>query len=262
MSDNRALVRISKDREESARQCAAFILDRLRHAIAQRNIATIALSGGHTPKLLFSKLAASGFDWSHVHFFWVDERCVPPDSDESNYKLAQQTLLHPARVPNANIHRIRGEMPPEEAAAAYVEEIRNFFHLGPHELPVFDLIHRGIGADAHTASLFPGEPLIHDRAGIAAAVWVDKLKSHRVTLLPGVLWAARCTVIQAEGQDKAEPVYNVLYGPEDPLQYPCQIAARDPERTVWFLDQLAASKLPQSSLSEPASRTSASSQTR
>ncbi|MGH9583151.1 MAG: 6-phosphogluconolactonase [Bryobacteraceae bacterium] len=237
-------MRISDSRERCATRCAAFVLKQLRGALERQKSAAIALSGGHTPKLLFSKLADSGFDWSDIHVFWVDERCVPPASDESNFKLANQTLLGPARISAANIHRVKGELPPDEAAAAYVAEIGSFFKLGGDELPVFDVIHRGIGADAHTASLFPGEPLIHDRSGIAAAVWVKKLNSHRVTLLPGVLLAGRSTVIQAEGEDKAEPIYNVLFGPEDPLRYPCQIAARRYEKTIWFLDQAAASKLP------------------
>lgn len=235
---------VFKTHEECAERCAAHILDRLRKTIKHHEFATIALSGGHTPKLMFAKLAVAEFDWSQVHVFWVDERCVPPESDQSNFKLASEALLAPARIPAANIHRVKGELPPEEAAAAYVAEIRSFFQLGSTELPVFDVIHRGMGADAHTASLFPGEPLIHDRDGIAAAVYVEKLKSHRVTLLPGVLLAARNTVIQAEGEDKAQPVYNVLFGPDDPMQYPCQIAARGSEKTVWFLDQAAASKLP------------------
>ncbi|MGH9654109.1 MAG: 6-phosphogluconolactonase [Bryobacteraceae bacterium] len=235
---------IFKTHEECAERCAAHVLDHLRHTLKRHGFATIALSGGHTPKLMFEKLAAAEFDWSQVHFFWVDERCVPPESDESNFKLANEALLAPGHIPATNIHRVKGELPPEEAAAAYVSDIQSFFQLGSTELPVFDLIHRGIGADAHTASLFPGEPLIRDRTGIAAAVYVEKIKSHRVTLLPGVLLAARATVIQAEGEDKAQPIYNVLLGPEDPMQYPCQIAARGSEKTVWFLDQPAASKLP------------------
>lgn len=237
-------LRISESSEQSANRCAAFVLERLREALGKQSFAAMAISGGHTPKLLFSKLSASGFDWPRVHVFWVDERCVPPTSEQSNFKLANEALLSPANIPPSNIHRVQGERPPAEAAAAYVAEIRKFFQLRDDCVPVFDIIHRGIGSDAHTASLFPGEPLIRDRTGIAAAVYVEKLKSHRVTLLPGVLVAGRSTVIQAEGQDKAEPVYNVLYSPEDPLQYPCQIAARGSDRTVWFLDRAASSKIP------------------
>ena len=104
-------------------------------------------------------------------------------------------------------------------------------------------MHRGMGADAHTASLFPGEPLISDRTGIAANVWVEKLKMARVTLLPGVLLAAKNTVLQVAGADKAEPLYNVLNGPEDPVKYPCQLGTRNGSGAVWFLDEAAAAKV-------------------
>jgi 6-phosphogluconolactonase len=232
---------VKESAEELAAECAGYVLDTLSEALKSRGRATIAVSGGSTPKALFAKMAKADFDWSRVHVFWVDERCVPPTDNQSNYKLAREALLAPARIPDTNVHRILGELPPEEAAKRYVEEIKQFFQLREGELPVFDLIHRGIGADAHTASLFPGEPLIADRKGIAAHVWVEKMKSHRVTLLPGVLLAARQTVIEAVGEDKAGPVHSVLEGPVDLFRFPCQIAARD--HVAWFLDHAAASKL-------------------
>lgn len=243
MDSNNRQVKVSATKEEAARQCSEYVLHALQAALNSRGRATLAISGGSTPKLLFSAMAKAEFDWSRVHIFWVDERCVPPTDSQSNYKLANETLLTPARVPAENVHRIHGELPPEQAAARYIEDIKQSFALPDGNFPVFDLIHRGIGSDAHTASLFPGEPLIADRHGIAAAVWVEKMKSHRVTLLPGVLTAARATVIQAAGEDKAEPIHNVLEGPEDPFRFPCQIAARDFGNTVWFLDTPAASKL-------------------
>ncbi len=243
MSSNQPQLRVSATPEEAADACARYILDSLAEAIASKSHATIAISGGNTPKLLFTKMAQARFDWSNVHVFWVDERCVPPSDDQSNFKLANETLLVPAGISPHNVHRIHGELVPEEAAIRYIEEIQEFFHVTEHDLPVFDVIHRGIGPDAHTASLFPGQPLISNRTGIASAVWVEKLKSHRVTLLPGVLEAATHTVIQAEGEEKAEPVWNVLKGTEDPFRFPCQIAARNSSKAIWFLDRLAASKL-------------------
>jgi 6-phosphogluconolactonase len=236
-------IAVSPSKEEAAQQCSTHILRHLGDALQARGRATLAISGGTTPKLLFAEMAKASFDWSNVHVFWVDERCVPPTDDQSNYKLANETLLLPAKIPAGNIHRVLGELPPEEGAQRYIEDIKRVFSLGDGSLPVFEVIHRGIGSDAHTASLFPGEPLIANRDGIAAAVWVEKMKSHRVTLLPGVLLAARATVIQAAGSDKAEPIHNVLEGPDDPFQFPCQIAARDSANTVWFIDQPAAAKL-------------------
>jgi len=236
-------LRIHETAEEAANACGAYILESLSEALKSQPRATIAISGGKTPALVFSSLSKSGFDWSKVHFFWVDERCVPPADDQSNFKLANETLLIPVRISQHNVHRIHGESVPEEAAIRYIEEINQFFNLAGHDLPAFDVLHRGIGPDAHTASLFPGEPLIENRTGIAAAVWVEKLRSHRVTLLPGVLLAAKRTVLQVAGKDKAEPIYNVLNGPEDPFQFPCQIATRGSDKAIWFLDKAAASKL-------------------
>lgn len=234
-------IRITEDAESAASACASFALDTLRSALQNKALASFAISGGSTPRLLFSRLAGSGFDWSKVHIFWVDERCVPPDDDQSNYKLANETLISPAKIDAANVHRIQGELNPEEAARRYIKNITDYF--GSVEVPEFDLIHRGMGPDAHTASLFPGEPLIDNRTGIAAAVWVEKMKSHRVTLLPGVLLKARRTMLQVSGPDKAEALSHVLRGPEDVKQYPCQLGTRGSDRAVWFLDKAAAAKL-------------------
>jgi 6-phosphogluconolactonase len=234
-------IRINDDAQSAASACAEFVLATLRTALETNGRATFAISGGSTPRLLFSRLAASAFDWSNVHIFWVDERCVPPESDQSNYRLANETLIGPARINTSNVHRIQGELQPNDAAKQYVAEITKFF--GSGELPTFDLIHRGMGPDAHTASLFPGEPLIDNHADIAAAVWVEKMKSHRVTLLPGVLLKAQETVLQVAGADKADALFSVLRGPEDVKQYPCQLGTRGSDRSVWFLDKAAAAKI-------------------
>lgn len=236
-------VRIRETAEQSAQACGTYILQELEEVLKVKARAVMAISGGTSPKPLFSFLSKADFDWPRVHFFWVDERCVPPTDDQSNFKLANETLLAPVEIPAHNVHRIHGEMVPEEAAIRYIHEIQQFFELKEHELPVFDLIHRGMGPDAHTASLFPGEPLIANRTGIAAAVWVEKLHSHRVTLLPGVLLAARCTVMQIAGADKAEALHNVLKGPEDAFQFPCQLATRESDKAVWFVERPAAAQL-------------------
>ena len=236
-------LRIAAGAEESSDACARYVLESLEETLKIKPSATFAISGGSTPKLLFARLAKADFDWSRVHFFWVDERCVPPGDDQSNFKLANDALFIPAEVKHTNIHRILGELTPEEGAIHYIEEISKFFGLETGQLPEFDLIHRGMGPDGHTASLFPGEPLIENRAGIAAAVWVEKMRSHRVTLLPGVLLKAQQTILQVVGADKAEVLREVLKGPDDPLRYPCQIAARNSDTAAWFLDKAAASKL-------------------
>jgi 6-phosphogluconolactonase len=233
-------LRIRETPEQAAAACSQFILGRLAEILRLQPRASIAISGGNTPRLLFSDMAKADFNWSNVHIFWVDERCVPPTDDRSNYKLAEETLLRPAKIPPQNVHRIYGELSPEEAAARYVSEIQQFFHGAL--MPSFDIIHRGMGADGHTASLFPGEPLIKDEVDIAAHVWVEKLKMDRITLLPGVLRAAKRTVLQVSGADKADAVRMVLTGEKDEMNYPCQIASRD-DNAIWFLDEAAAAKL-------------------
>ena len=233
-------LRIGKDAEQLAANCSDYIAELLRKSIQTKSSAAFAISGGSTPKPMFEKLARAPLDWSRIHLFWVDERCVPPDSKRSNFRMAQISLISASGIPEQNVHRIYGELPPEEAASKYVKEIKSFFSLASGELPQFDVLHRGMGPDAHTASLFPGERLIGDRTGIAAHVWVEKLKMSRVTLLPGVLLRAASTVMEVAGADKAEPLWKVLYGPDDPFEYPCQIATRGSDRAVWFVDEAAA----------------------
>lgn len=233
------VLRIYKTAEQGADACAEYVLGCLSEDLKTQPRATCAISGGNTPRLLFTRLAQADFDWSRIHVFWVDERCVPPTDSRSNYRMTRETLLQGGKIPEANVHRIYGELPPDEAAARYVQEIKQFFALRDDVLPVFDIIHRGMGAEGHTASLFPGEPLIQNTTDIAAHVWVEKVKMDRVTLLPGVLRAAKRTVLQVAGADKAPTVRQVLTGAEDPMTYPCQIASRD-SRAIWFLDDAAA----------------------
>lgn len=233
-------LRVRKTSEEAAELCAEFVIARLKEVLSTEPRATLAISGGSSPRPMFSAMAKSDLDWSKILIFWVDERCVPPTDDRSNFKMADETLLRPARIAPANARRILGEIDPVEAAARYVSEIKQAFQLNDGELPQFDVLHRGMGADAHTASLFPGSPLVHDKTGIAAHAYVEKLKMDRVTLLPGVLEAAKCTVLLVSGEDKKNALRSVLTGGFDPLNYPCQIASRD-AKAVWFLDEAAAS---------------------
>lgn len=234
---------IAESARAAANVCAAWILDELQGVLASAPVARIAISGGSTPKLMFETLAKTPFSWNNVHVFWVDERCVPPTDSRSNYRLANETWLEPARVPKENIHRIKAELDPPEAAEDYINEIRRSFRLDEGEIPAFDIIHRGMGDDAHTASLFPGERLINDRKGIAAAVYVEKVKMNRVTLLPAALLAAKKTALLIAGDDKAEPLFQVLRGPENPIQFPCQLGARNAPNAIWFIDRAASAKL-------------------
>lgn len=226
--------------QEAAESCAKHIVTRLDEALSGEGTATLALSGGNTPALMFHSLAKAQVDWNSVHLFWVDERAVPPTSPQSNYHVAEETLIHPAHVPRRNVHRIPAELRPEAAAARYADDVREFFGLAEGDLPHFDVIHRGIGPDCHTASLFPGDPLIDDRDGISAAAFVEKLGQWRITLLPGVLLAAKHTVMLVTGGDKAGAVRAVFNETYDPKQYPAQMVSHHGRHVVWFLDAAAA----------------------
>lgn len=215
------------DAPETATACAARILELLQ---AAGSGATLAISGGSSPKLMFEIFARTMFRWEHVHLFWVDERVVPPDDSQNNFKLAWDAWLKPAGFPAANIHRVQAELGAHESARLYREEIRRHFKIIDGEMPPFDVIHRGMGPDGHTASLFPGDPLLEDRKGIAAAVWVEKMQQWRVTLLPGVLEAARNTVMLVTGADKAPVLKQVLAGEGS---YPAEIGTGDAE---WFVE--------------------------
>jgi 6-phosphogluconolactonase len=226
--------------DAASHACAQKVLELLGRALSTQPRVTLAVSGGTTPRRMFADMAQADFNWTNVHLFWVDERCVPPTDSQSNYKLAKEHFIDPAHFPEANIHRVQGELAPTEAANLYAADIRSFFELVPGALPRFDVVHRGLGPDAHTASLFPGEPLIDDHKNLAGAVYVEKFHQWRVTLLPGVLEAARHTLMLAAGADKAEPLHSVLHEPYDPKRYPAQITTYDGEGVMWFLDKSAA----------------------
>lgn len=232
---NHAIFRFP-DAQAAAEACGDRILELLTAAKRDRGVATLAVSGGSTPRLMFESMAKRGFDWSGVEFFFVDERIVPPADSKSNYRMTRESLLDVIDLPAARLHRVAGELTPDEAAAKYVAEIVQVFGLKEGELPVFDVIQRGMGPDMHTASLFPGEPLILNTTGIAAPVWVEKMGNHRVTLLPGVLELARQTLCLVTGADKTEGLKNVLSAPRDTLKMPSQISSAE---MAWYVDELA-----------------------
>ncbi|MBI2689545.1 MAG: 6-phosphogluconolactonase [Acidobacteria bacterium] len=231
---------LSADPLAAAEACGEQMLRVLGEAVAERASANMAISGGTTPKLLFRYLAQAEFDWSKLHLFWVDERAVPPGDPQSNYTLAYDHWLSAVDYPASNIHRIQAELPVSEAAERYADEIRSHFALDKNSFPKFDIIQQGMGPDVHTASLFPGEPLILDRAGIAAAVYVEKLRAARITLLPGALARARQTMMLVTGADKAPALKTVWSGEESLLAAPAQLTRHHEGHVTWFLDEAAA----------------------
>jgi 6-phosphogluconolactonase len=229
-----------EDAAKTAGACARHIMGLLEESLAAKGTATLAVSGGTTPKLMFREMVKVKFDWNLMHLFFVDERMVPPTDNESNFKLAQENLIGPAKIPQEHVHRIVGELTPDGAAARYCLELQNYFNLKEGQLPHFDVIHQGTGPDAHTASLFPGDPLIEDREDIAAASYSEAKKNWRVTLLPGVLLAARHNVFLVSGEDKAEALRHIFEGEYNPLKYPAQVVMHHGHKVEWFLDRAAA----------------------
>jgi 6-phosphogluconolactonase len=212
-------------------------------AVSQRGRALVAISGGSTPICLFHKLAAAPFaqqiSWEAVHFFWCDERCVPPDHPESNFGQASQALFGPLNLPEENLHRIVGELEPEQAALVYTETLYQFKAPGL-SWPVFDLVLLGLGADGHTASLFPGAPLTEQAPVIAVTADYQGRPARRVTLTPMVFNTARQVSFLVAGAEKAEAVKHALLDPPDPLRYPAQRIRPIPGALHWLVDAVAA----------------------
>ncbi len=215
-----------------------------RGAIAQHDRFTVALSGGSTPRGLYSLLAKdhADFSWSKTFLFFSDERHVPPDHPDSNYRMVNQAMLSKVPVPAGNMYRVLAENPDASAAAAdYEEKLRGFFKLRPGEFPRFDLILLGLGPDGHTASLFPDSEGLKEQSRLVIANWVEKFKTHRITFTFPVLNHATDVMFLTAGADKADMLKQVLEGTNTP-PFPAQQI--DPTgRLVWMLDEAAAAKL-------------------
>ena len=237
---------VKEDPQQLAEAAARDFATKARAAIAERGRFTVALAGGSTPKATYEILArdyADGLDWSKVHVFFGDERTVPPDHEDSNYRMAHRTLL--SHVPVGSIHRMRGELQPTEAAAAYEEELREFFGASD-EPPSLDLILLGIGEDGHTASLFPETSAleVHDYWVVANPVL--KLETTRLTLSVPVINSARAVNFLVAGEGKAEALKQILEGDADPRQYPAKLV-RPSGGPLWMVDRAAAKFLQETS---------------
>lgn len=216
-------------------------------AVAQRGRFTIALSGGSTPKGLFNLLATNALTvlpWERMFFFWGDERHVPPTDPDSNYRMAQETMLSKVPVPPGNVFRMAAENPDAEAVAEdYEKTLWKFFELEPGQIPVFDLILLGMGPDGHTASLFPGTAGLQEKSRLVIANWVEKMKTSRLTFTLPVLNAARCVAFLVSGTDKAAVLRTVLEEDVPGEQYPAKLVRPTDGKLIWLVDRAAASEL-------------------
>jgi 6-phosphogluconolactonase len=223
-----------------ARAAAEHFVTLATAAIAARGQFVVALSGGSTPRTTYALLASDEFaarmDWPRVRVFWGDERCVPPDHPHSNYRMAREALLDKVPIPTENVHRMRGELPPDQAATAYQEELEAVLGAGGR----FDLILLGMGADGHTASLFPGTTALHEQTRWVVAHHVDKQSAWRVTLTPVAINAAVHVIFIVSGAGKAERLRQVLAGPYQPDILPAQIVRPTHGRLLWLVDAAAA----------------------
>ena len=229
-------VELHETPEGLAEAAARAFVDRATESIAERGRFAVALAGGSTPKVTYEVLArdhAEDVDWPNVHVFFGDERTVPPDHEDSNYRMAREALLD--RVPMGSVHRMRGELPPEEAASSYEGDLGQFFG---GEFPVLDLVMLGIGEDGHTASLFPGTPALEVTDRLAVANPVPELDTMRLTLTVPVLSAARAVNFLVAGEGKAEALREILEGDADPRRYPAKLV-RPPGGPTWFVDRAA-----------------------
>jgi 6-phosphogluconolactonase len=216
-------------------------------AVAQRGRFTIALSGGSTPRNLYTLIAANAsttLPWDQMFFFWGDERHVPPDSPDSNYRMAKEALLSKVPIPAANIFPIPAENPDaSEAAETYEQTLQKFFAVAPGEFPRFDLILLGMGPDGHTASLFPETAALQEKSRLVVANWVEKLGSSRITFTLPLLNAARCVAFLVSGADKAAALHEVLEGNAPAEKYPSRLVQPRDGKLIWFVDRAAASGL-------------------
>jgi 6-phosphogluconolactonase len=244
-------MRVYKTPAELAAAAAEEFFWRALEARAKKSIFSCALSGGSTPSHLFAQMASpealarlpAGF-WSSVHFFWGDERDVPPDHADSNYRLAREALLSKIDMPVDNIHPVRlGSGPASEAAASYENELKQFFGLRPGDIPRLDLVFLGMGDDGHVASLFPNSEVLNEKERLVAAPWVTKLNSYRVTLTLPVLNNAACVLFLIQGGGKAEALKRVLTGTRSPDQLPAQAIRPEAGELLWLVDSAAAAGL-------------------
>lgn len=242
-------VRVLPDNTALSRAAADEFLRAARAAIETRARFTVALSGGSTPKAIFGLLAAdeaagrNKLPWDKVQVFFGDERHVPPDHPDSNYRMASEALLSKVPVPSANVHRVRAELDAARAAVEYENELRSAFGSRAGEIPRFDLIMLGMGPDGHTASLFPGSAALKELTALVCANWVEKFNSHRITFTYPLLNAAAEVMFVAGGAEKADMLRNVLRGDPSGQTCPAQDVRPGSGRLFWLVDEAAASKL-------------------
>ncbi len=231
--------------EQVALAAAERFVEHAQTSIHDHGLFTVALSGGKTPRRMYELLATGAFkarlEWSAVHLFFGDERMVPPDHSESNYRLARESLISHVPIPPDNVHQMNGAGEAVTNARLYEVELRSFF--SGAERPRFDLVLLGLGKDGHTASLFPGTNALSERHAWVVANWIEEFQSYRLTLTAPAINAAARVEFLVTGADKAQALAAVLEGPSDPEHLPAQLIKPQSGSVSWLVDTQAASKL-------------------
>jgi len=242
------LVKIFPNTSVMSLAAADIFSEQVNEAGKKQHSVHVALSGGSTPTKLFQLLSQSPYQetipWEKIHFYWADERCVPPEDAESNYGQAWQSLLSKVPVPAQNIHRVKGELEPKAAAQDYIVQLKQNA-TGALSWPVFDCVLLGMGDDGHTASLFPGQVNSAETTSPAIAVTADYMgrPANRVTLTPLVFNSARHILFLVSGENKARALSEVINGASDPLHFPAQRIRPVNGDVTWIIDQDAAALL-------------------
>ncbi|HEY3205063.1 MAG TPA: 6-phosphogluconolactonase [Thermoanaerobaculia bacterium] len=246
-----AKIVIVSDPDALARAAAVEFTTRAQAAVRARNRFAVALAGGSTPQRLYRLLADPSapfhaqIPWEKTHLFWGDERHVPPEDPQSNYRLVREVLLSRVSMPAGNVHRIEAERPDAaEVALAYEQELRRFFVLAPGEAPRLDLVLLGMGSDGHTASLFPGTTALEERERLVAAPWVPRFNAYRITLTLPVFNRAAGVVFLVSGEDKAATLRAVFDEGSARNGLPCQRIRPLEGDLLWLVDRAAARLLP------------------
>ena len=248
MTTNRE-IRILADANSIAQTAAAEFLDAARDAVREKDSFTIALAGGSTPKALYgllvnNPLLQAKVPWSKIQFFFGDERHVPPDNPESNFRMANEAMLDKTPMDPKQVHRIKAEKRnAAQAAEEYEHELRTSFKLHSDQLPRFDLELLGMGPEGHTASLFPGTKALKEERHLVVSNWVGKLYTDRITLTPPVLNNAARVIFMVHGEEKAPALKAVLEGPYEPEQLPAQLIQPKQGKVLWLVDPAAAGML-------------------
>jgi len=254
LSINEPEIIVSNDKLTLYSKAAAAFISMANYFLENTGHFNVALSGGSTPLPLYGILASEPFrdriNWKGVSFFWSDERCVPPEDEDSNYGKAAAILLEKIEVDEGHIHRIKGELG-AGAAGVYETELKRAFGLGADEFPTFDLMLLGMGVDGHTASLFPESALLDEDKKLAASQYVKKLASTRITLTPPVIKNAANIIFLVSGGAKAPALKSVMEGPYDCHAMPSALTLEAVGRVRWFVDKEAASLLSDATLKTP-----------